>query len=74
MGNMETLQSQKKCCSNDKQNARNNSCETKYYFEIMRVTNIAHIEIYRYNFGREVTFSIQVAIIATSNTPLNIII
>ena len=27
-----------------------------------------------YNFGREVTFSIQVAIIATSNTPLNIMI
>ena len=27
-----------------------------------------------YNVGREVTFSIQVAIIATSNTPLNIII
>ena len=30
--------------------------------------------IRKYNFGREVTFSIQVAIIATSNTPLNIII
>ena len=30
--------------------------------------------VQRYNFGREVTFSIQVAIIATSNTPLNIII
>ena len=27
-----------------------------------------------YNFGREVTFGIQVAIIATSNTRLNIII
>ena len=26
------------------------------------------------NFGREVTFSIQVAVIATSNTPLNITI
>ena len=28
----------------------------------------------KYNFGREVTFSIQVAIIAISNTLLNVII
>ena len=28
----------------------------------------------KYNFGREMTFSIQDAFIATSNTPLNIII
>ena len=31
-------------------------------------------DLWQYNFGGEVTFSIQVAIIATSNTPLSIII
>ena len=45
------------------------------FLEVDEVT-VGHIcETFRnYNFGREVTFSIQVAIIATSNTPLNVII